>query len=170
MNFPQDVEDLFHWDYYTHWDKTYGNYTVITGFEGQGGCFWCGEELNGRSKKFCYGHWTQYWKHFGWTFARNWCLERSNYQCTNCGHHLTVPPGDHPSWYAEGLEAHHIIPLEGETRSLSPYNVPWNLICLCHACHLELHSFMRELKRLPPDIFDQALTKGQAGFELLRLL
>ena len=170
MNFPQSVQELIHWDFYQERDS-FGTHAVITGFEGTGGCFWCGTELDGR-RRFCghhSGHWTLYAKHFYWTYARSWCLKRYEYRCANCGYQEVVPPGNHPSWYTHGLEAHHIIPLEGAQRASSPFNVPWNLICLCHTCHMGLHALMRELSRpAPQDIFDLALAKGQASFELLR--
>jgi len=168
MNFPQTADELLRWDFYTTRDETYGNYSVITGFEGQGGCFWCGNELTGKQKKFCRGHWTQYWKHFGWSYARSWCLKRYEYKCANCGYHQIVPEGDHPSWYTEGLEAHHIIPLKGEIRSLTPFNIYWNLICLCHDCHQEIHAVMREAsKPIAPDSFELAIKNGQGVFSFL---
>ena len=169
MNFYQTVEDLIRWDGATGRDS-FGIYHIITGFEGTGGCFWCGKELEGR-RRFCghrSGHWTLYNNYFCWSFARGWCLERYGYQCANCGYHGVVPRGDHPSWYTEGLEVHHIIPLEGMERAYSPDNVPWNLIALCHDCHQLIHAVMRESNKPgPQDIFTSALEKGQGVFESL---
>ncbi|KKN57900.1 hypothetical protein LCGC14_0557310, partial [marine sediment metagenome] len=39
-----------------------------------------------------------------------------------------------------------IVPLLGERRQFTAYNLPWNLIVLDHWCHVELHAAMR----LPP--------------------
>lgn len=171
MNFPQTVDQLIHWDVSSGRDW-YGSVYVITGYEGTECCFWCGANLNGQRRRFCgkrSGHWTLYTNHFYWSNARSWCLERYEYTCANCGYHTVVPRGDHPSWYTHSLEAHHIIPLEGYTRAWSVYNVPWNLICLCHDCHQLIHAVMREVSRpVPPDIFDLALARGQAVFEALR--
>ena len=173
MNFPQTVEELLHWDVSTDRD-TFGTYHIITGFEGTGGCFWCGKELEGH-RRFC-GHqsgcWTHYQDHFYWNYARFECLKRAGHQCENCGAEEKME-GEVGSWYyvKVNLEAHHIIPLEGEERSYSPYNVPWNLICLCHICHQLIHAVMRELNRPAPlDIFSEAEAKGQGSFELLKLM
>ena len=158
MNFPRTVEELIHWDISTEHDS-YGQYTIITGFEGTGGCFWCGKELEGR-RRFC-GHlsgcWTHYQDHFFWGFARYECLKRYDWHCANCGS-------------AYQPEAHHIIPLEGMERSYSPYNIPWNLICLCHNCHQLIHAVLRGNKALIaiPDMFELALARGQAVFEIMR--
>lgn len=155
MNYPQTVEELIHWDVSTGRD-TYGEYTIITGFEGTGGCFWCGKELEGR-RRFCghrSGHWTLYNNLFFWGFARYECLERYDWHCANC-----------VSAYQP--EVHHIIPLEGEARSVSPFNIGWNLICLCHNCHQEIHAVMRELlKPAVKDMFELARERGQLVFEL----
>ena len=136
MNFPQTVDELIHWDVPTGRD-TFGIYHVITGFEGTGGCFWCGEELEGGRRRFCghrSGHWTLYANHFYWGYARTSCLEHYNYTCANCGHHIIVPYGHHPSWYTKGLEVHHIIPRkDGGTHNLT------NLITLCEKHHKETY-------------------------------
>jgi len=171
MNFPQTVEELIHWDTSTGRDS-FGTYHINTGFEGTGGCFWCGGELAGSHRRFCghrSGHWTLYAEHFYWNYARSGCLKRAGYRCANCESHEIVPHEHHPSWYTGDLEAHHIIPLEGEQRASSVFNIPWNLICFCHTCHQLIHTVMRELNRPAPlDIFDLALANGQAVFELLR--
>lgn len=155
MNYPQTVEELIRWPVFTERDS-YGIYMVITGFEGTGGCFWCGEKLEGR-RRFCghrSGHWTCYQDYFFWGYARYECLKRYDWRCANC--ESTYQP-----------EAHHIIPLEGEARSMSPFNIPWNLICLCHGCHQLIHVVMREAKALiaKPDMFDLALARGQLVFD-----
>ncbi len=141
MNFPQTVEELLHWPVTTGEDS-FGTYHVITGFEGTGGCFWCGESLNDKRRRFCghrSGHWTLYANHFYWTYARSACLNQYEYRCANCG-----GKKEGRGYYAiSSLEAHHIIPLEGDYRAVSSYNVPWNLIALCHQCHLLIAAAMR---------------------------
>ncbi|MHB8084353.1 MAG: HNH endonuclease [Dehalococcoidia bacterium] len=86
----------------------------------------------------------QYWRYFEWGSAARWCLQRYDYKCANCGSNRQ-------------LRVHHIIPLEGRPRLWTPYNQPWNLIALCHVCHMEVHEAMRPSK----DIFDLARVRGQ---------
>jgi hypothetical protein len=181
MNYPQTVEEMIRWPCVKSRDKL-GTIYIITGFEGTGRCFWCGSELTGKQKRYCrtevtdddfvedllsdkVAHWRLYWRYFCWTYAAPWCLERYDYRCANCGYHHVVPAGDHPSWYTRGLEVHHIVPLEGGERLWSPYNVPFNLISLCHSCHLEIHAIMRLEKKIEysvrHDIFKLAEQKGQ---------
>jgi predicted HNH restriction endonuclease len=65
------------------------------------------------------------------------------------------------------LRAHHIIPLGGDERVVSVFNIPWNLICLCHRCHLEIHALMRELaKPILKDMFELARERGQLVFNI----
>ncbi len=161
MNFPQTVDELIHWDVSTGHDS-FGVYTIITGFEGTGACFWCGADLDGERRRFCghrSGHWTLYNDYFFWGFARYECLRRYGWHCANCGS-------------AYKPEVHHIIPLEGAERAYSPYNIPWNLMCLCHEHHQLIHAVLRQPKELlaTPDLFDLALARGQAVFEPLREL
>lgn len=181
MNFPQTVEELLHWDVSQGHDS-FGTYHIITGFEGTGGCFWCGGELSGRRKRYCKSgphyynveeevHWRQYHQHFAWSYARTWCLRRYDHHCANCG--IEPRHWDRETYGLVGceLEVHHIIPLEGGDRGWSVYNVPWNLICFCHDCHQLIHAVMRELNRpAPPDLFNLAVAQGQAVFEPLREL
>jgi len=111
-------------------------FSVLTGFENTNHkCWWCGCDLKGKAKKWCRGHMTLYYRHFDWQYARNWCIKRQNYLCANCG----IKGG-------YGLEVHHILPLKGESRYYTAYNLPWNLIGLCHACHQEIHAVMRPPK------------------------
>ncbi len=176
MNYPQTVEELIRWDV-SQGKDTYGIYTIITGFEGTGGCFWCGKDLEGRRRRFCghrSGHWTLYNNHFFWGFARSECLERYDWHCANCGTEAEeIPPTSYlyREAYAAAqktqLKAHHIIPLEGQPRAMSPFNIHWNLICLCHGCHLEIHALMRELtKPAIKDMFELARERGQAVFNI----
>lgn len=146
MNYPNTVDELLKWGRTTGKD-TFGTYTVITGFEGTGGCFWCGEELNGR-RRFCKQGsdcWTRYQEHFAWGYAKYLCFKSYDYQCANCGIKGTgLYTGDDMI----NLRAHHIIALNGRDREVSVFNIYWNLICLCHTCHMELHAVMR----LPKDL------------------
>lgn len=129
----------------------------LTGFERMGGCWWCGAELTGRQRKWCtrfqikaeQGHWINYYNHFCWPYARNWCIERQGGHCANCG-----------KYYGSFLEVHHIIPLEGSERQWTPFNLPWNLTGLCHACHLLVHAAMRP-ERLPLDSWAARIAAGQ---------
>lgn len=172
MNYPKTVEELIHWDI-SQGKDSFGTYTIITGFEGTGGCFWCGKKLEGR-RRFCghqSGHWTRYQEHFNWGYARAGCLNRYKFRCANCGTEAPEMPLSY--WEASAsvlgkqLKAHHIIPLEGIFRAMSPFNISWNLICLCHRCHLEIHTLMRELtKPAIKDMFELARDRGQAVFDI----
>ncbi len=144
-----------------------GDYHIFTGYEGTGVCWWCGGELPRRSKRWCRqdrgtddAHWHQYYRHFAWGYAVNWCFQRYDFHCANCGLAGADRGGD------QGLEVHHIVPLEARPRAWSVFNLPWNLILLCHECHMELHRVMREASR--PDPFDMALKKGQLVFSTLK--
>ena len=166
MNYPQTVDELIHWDTFREHDR-YGWFTVITGYEGTGRCFWCGDEIEGR-RRFCRGRkgcWTRYQEHFRWGYASVECLKLSGYTCANCGLEL------YPAYWkgTRRLEIHHIIPLNGEDRTVSVYNIFWNLICLCHDCHMELHSIMRPPRldnNRKPDTWNEAVKVGQAIFNL----
>jgi len=142
-------------------------YTVLTGFEGTGRCFWCGDELKGKLRRYCYGHMQEYYKHFEWSSARVWCIERQEGRCANCGKSY-ADYSMHPSWWT-GLEVHHIVPLNGSPRYFSAFNLPWNLIGFCHDCHMEVHAVMRAEKRQPKDIdiFELALSRGQPTLPML---
>ena len=131
-------------------------YTVLTGYENTDHkCFWCGEELTGKLKRYCYGHGRKYYRHFEWSSARSWCIDRQEGCCANCGERG-----------GRILEVHHIVPLKGELRYFTAFNLPWNLIGLCHECHQEVHAVMRKAnKPIPPDIFEKALTRGQLVLE-----
>ena len=131
MNFPQTVEELIHWDISTGHDS-YGTYQIITGFEGTSGCFWCGKDLEGKRRRYC-GHrsgcWTTYQNHFFWNFTRYECFKRDNYRCANCGTEAEdiplsyFPREAYTAARETQLEAHHIIPLEGRSREMSPFNL-----------------------------------------------
>jgi hypothetical protein len=129
-------------------------YFVLTGFEGTGRCFWCGSVLKGKLLRYCYGHMTEYYNHFNWGYASFEAKKRADGLCQNCG------------LKSINLEVHHIIPLNGETRFFSAFNLPWNLIALCHDCHMEIHRAMRPPKTSKViDIFELARARGQQVFE-----
>lgn len=164
MNYPQTVDELIHWDTYREKDS-FGWFTIITGFEGTGRCFWCGKDIVGR-RRFCKkgsGCWTHYQDHFVWGAAKVECLKRFDSKCANCGiEGVNLYVGDGMI----NLRAHHIIPLEGEDRAVSVYNIFWNLVCLCHRCHTEIHKVMRSPKQADIDLWESARLKGQAVMEL----
>lgn len=165
MNYPQTVDELIHWDTFRDHDS-FGWFTVITGYEGTGHCFWCGDDIEGR-RRYCAGHkgcWTRYQEHFAWGYAKARCLKRYDYKCANCGRiGVNLYMGEDIT----NLRVHHIIPLNGEERAVSVYNIFWNLICLCHDCHMELHTIMRPPKidkNLAVDSWEEAVKVGQSIF------
>lgn len=165
-----NAADLARWPGATGRDS-YGTYHIITEYEGTGRCFWCGENLLGQRRRFS-GHrkgcWTEYANHFYWSYARNWCCERQKGVCANCGWHSPFYHGQDVHFYIYALEVHHIIPLNGEQRATSPYNLPWNLIGFCHDCHQLVHAAMRPEPAPPPDPFELALSRGQMILEGMR--
>lgn len=153
-------EEIFKFIVSTEKDKV-GTYHILTGYEGTGQCFWCGEELVGRQKRYCRhnAHWREYWRHFNWGFARDWCIERYDDRCANCG--TAYRDLVENFWYRRSnLEVHHIIPLEGRDRIWTPYNLPWNLIPFCHKCHGLVHIIMSSAK-----ISSLAIARGQLALE-----
>jgi len=142
-------------------------YTVLTGYEGTGRCFWCGGELKGKLKRYCRGHMEEYYRHFEWGSASRWALKRAGYVCENCG-----VGGEYILYGLSrryNLEVHHIVPLNGRVRSFSAFNLPWNLIVLCHECHLAVHEAMRPPKHHPMkgfDSWDDAIKAGQGVMPL----
>ena len=125
-------------------------FSVLTGLENTDHkCWWCGCELKGRAKKWCRGHMKEYFRHFEWASARAWCINRQKDRCANCGGFSS-------------LEVHHIVPLKGGARYFTAYNLPWNLIGFCHACHQEVHAVMRPPKESTVfDSWEQAEFAGQ---------
>jgi len=142
-------------------------YLVLTGYEGTGRCFWCGSELNGKTKRYCRGHMQEYYRHFYWPYASNWAIKRADRKCQNCGVKIKSIPYGY-SGHRVNLEVHHIIPLNGDRRDFSAFNLPWNLIVLCHDCHMELHAVMRPPKEPGKgfDSWDDAIKAGQAIMKL----
>lgn len=154
-------------------------YRVFTGFESPDRrCFWCGGPLKGKLKRYCYGHMQEYYRHFEWQYASEWCIERYDHRCANCGReglhkryglpksrYVTFMNGaeivkvEEPYNFVK-LEVHHIVPLNGVRVQFSAFHLPWNLICFCHDCHLEIGAAMRPEKP-PVDPWDRALQAGQ---------
>ncbi len=143
-------------------------YTVLTGYEGtERKCFWCGESLTGsKLKRYCRGHMKLYYNHFDWGYAKDWCIERYEHRCANCGMAEEDIPQVGTYYFRSGMEVHHIIPVNGESRQFTAYNLPWNLIPFCHKCHLLVQAAMREevVKKIKAaaDPFELAITQGQA--------
>ena len=139
-------------------------YYILTGYEGTGRCFWCGKEFDAKSRArqrhYCYGHMREYYRHFEWGSARDWCYKRQEGKCANCGRYCGYK-----------LEVHHIVPLNGRARYFSAFNLPWNLIGLCHDDHQEIHAAKRPPKGQLPgeDIFDSATRRGQLYFEACKV-
>lgn len=145
-------------------------YQILTGYEsppqdGVRRCFWCGGALKGKLKRYCRGHMQdQYYRHFEWNTASGYALKRAGWACENCGveeSHEVVP--GYSLTTRTNLEVHHIVPLVGARRDFSAFNLPWNLIVLCHACHLEIHAAMRPS---PPTTWERATGKGQGVMPL----
>ncbi len=131
-------------------------YTVLTGYESQEHrCWWCGGELRRKAKHYCYGHMAEYYDNFNWGYASSKARKRANYKCENCGN----PERDRH--YMTTLRVHHIVPLKGAARFFSAYNLPWNLVVLCHTCHLEIHAAMRPPPKAPPTNYDLRVASGQ---------
>lgn len=137
-------------------------YTVLTGWETEKGiCFWCGEKLKGKAKRYCYSHMAEYYNHFNWGYASYEAKKRVGWKCENCG---KVEGDRQGGWNTliTDLEVHHIIPINGKSRFFSAFNLPWNLIALCHECHMALHAIMREKNRKPiPTNWGLAKQRGQ---------
>lgn len=135
----------------------HGEYQVMTGLEGTGVCWLCGADPGGKQyRRYCWGHGKIYYELFHWSWAAPAALERADYRCENCGraayYHDQITPVK--------LEVHHIIPLEGGIRTWTFLNLPWNLIALCHDCHLEVHAAMR------PDGWEKLIRKAEVRGQL----
>mgnify|MGYP001578585439 FL=1 len=133
----------------------WGHYSICTGHEAPGKCFWCGAEVknrrfcafigpvesyldpwthkwegdedNGRPRSWCH---RQYWRHFFWPSAAAWCWERAEGKCQECG---TFTP-------EASRRTHHIQPLNGSPRAWNILNRPENLLALCAHHHGLKHS------------------------------
>ncbi len=118
------------------------DYTVLTGFEGRGVCFWCGGELKGKLKRYCRGHMQLYYQHFEWQSASGGALRRADFRCENCGTAQRYVENKWGQQISNNLNVHHIVPLRGARRMFSAFNLPWNLIVLCLDCHHLIHRIM----------------------------
>ncbi len=116
-------------------------YNALTGHEVEDkACYWCGAPLTGRSRMYCKGHRAEYYRHFEWSTAYRAAIRRAEHKCENCGESAKLL--DWGRDFRTSLEVHHIVPLKGSTRYFSAWNLPWNLIVLCHDCHMELHRIL----------------------------
>jgi len=134
------------------------SYNMLTGHCDEYVCSWCGGDLKGRQRRYCCTeHREEYYRHFDWASASSWAMRRADDRCENChrrgrdlpviGHYMT-----------RNLQVHHIVPLKGESRQFTAFNLPWNLIVLCQECHVKVHAAMRSV---PQPIWEQAAARGQ---------
>lgn len=131
-------------------------YNVLTGYEPEDDiCWWCGKSImQGKWKAhYCRGKshddflscFRLYHQHFDWAYAASLAIKRAGNKCENCGiPEKTIKWGY--SFLRRNLEVHHIVPLKGNSRQFTAYNLPWNLIVLCYECHMELHAVMKPPK------------------------
>jgi len=108
----------------------FGVYEILTGYEGTGKCWWCGEPFpDKRVRRFCSIKCRRKYENtFYWAWAARLALRRANYACQVCG--------------LKGrrrLHVHHIIPLVGGNRMKNVLNRPDNLEVLCKKCHQQRH-------------------------------
>ena len=128
------------------------DYHVLTGYETEPNtCWWCGKaiEQGKRTSHYCRGRshddflscFRLYHDHFDWAYAAGWARRRASQCCENCGQE---------GWKSgNSLEVHHIVALIGSERTFSVYNLPFNLVVLCHDCHVGpdgIHAAMRPAK------------------------
>jgi len=153
-NYPRSVVELVKWPIAEGKDR-YGKFSIITGFEGQGGCFWCGKPFpsSNYARRYCpeksHGDYIScsrfYNLFFWWSDASRWALRRYGYRCAFCGEEEKEVQLDRYH-FRTNLEVHHIIPLEGSKRVVTPYNVWWNLLPLCVKCHKIVTKLLFEIK------------------------
>lgn len=108
----------------------YGTYEILTGFEGQGKCWRCGEPFpDKRARRFCSVKCRRKYENtFYWAWAARLALRRANDTCQVCGEKAR-----------RRLQVHHIIPLVGGNRMKNVLNRPDNLVVLCKKCHQTQH-------------------------------
>jgi hypothetical protein len=99
----------------------FGHYFNFTGYEGEG-CFWCGKKIKKNRRYCCKEHQDEYFRHFFWLDARDWCLKRYDNTCQGCGSR-------------KDLEVHHIDPVGKDGYGWHIKNRPENIIPLCVKCH-----------------------------------
>jgi len=103
-----------------------GKLIIITGFEGTGRCYWCGNKLPKNKRCYCSEKCRlEYYNNFYWNDAVRLAFKRKK-ACEICGS-------------VKNLEIHHIQPLNGQYRTWNKLNQPNNLQVLCRECHRKLH-------------------------------
>jgi hypothetical protein len=137
-------------------------YTALTGYENtERRCWWCGGELKGKALHYCRGHMKLYYNNFNWQYAAFEARKRAGDRCENCGASEGTIGDRGAGTLMTNLRVHHIVPLKGESRFFSAFNLPWNLVVLCHACHLEVHVAMRPPAKTSPTSYEIQIAKGQ---------
>ena len=116
--------------------------TKLTGYEKTGVCWWCGGEIKGRRKTFCFHECRDaYFRYFAWGQAGNavkWALERCHGKCEGCG---VTGMGYGPLYRWDDrlprLNVHHVVPIGGryDSRAYNLKNLPYNLRVYCPECH-----------------------------------
>ncbi|MDD5189657.1 MAG: HNH endonuclease signature motif containing protein [Dehalococcoidales bacterium] len=111
-------------------EDSYGSYEILTGYEGQSKCWWCGAAFpNKRARRFCSTKCRRkYENNFYWAWASRLAVRRAKFCCQACG--------------VKGrrrLHVHHIRPLNGSNRMKNVLNRADNLIVLCKKCHQKQH-------------------------------
>ncbi len=119
-----------------------GYFFKFTGHEEKGRCFWCGEPLSGRKRRYCSKqHAYLYLTFFHWPEA-----------CTNVYRRIYDPYRGYvceiceDAFVGDSIQIHHIIPLNGEDRGWNDKNRPENLLGLCKDCHRETHRALFEMQ------------------------
>lgn len=139
-------------------------YEVLTGYELEADiCWWCGKTIvqGKREAHYCRGKsrddftscFREYHRHFDWAYAATWAIKRAEHKCANCGCPAKLINWGYRS-LRSNLEVHHIVPLIGNSRIFTAFNLPWNLLVLCRECHLELHSVMRPPPKTKSSLID----------------
>ena len=97
-------------------------------------CLYCGKHFVSRrpDRKYCSKECARKYttlkrcEYFEWTMLKEYCLEKYDYKCAECG-------------YKDELECHHIKPI-----SIGGSNDIENLVILCPKCHLKKHEEIRK--------------------------
>lgn len=112
--------------------------------KGQRLCKRCGKIPMGRRRVYCDDECERvYDENHYWSVASYVCKERAGWRCEACARDQSEL-----RQVLSGLEAHHIIHLEGD-RTESCYNHQENLVCLCTKCHGKRHT-----KPKPPEALE----------------
>lgn len=115
----------------------WGEFTLCSGFEGSGKCWWCGGEFpDKRARRYCSETCSdEYYRHFYWAWAKDWALERADSKCEECGVSRSHYDRELGRVVGVFLEVHHKDPLGNEPRHFNIKNRPENLQVLCPKCH-----------------------------------